>query len=166
MAEELEEAPKKGKPWLIPVVVALLLGVGGTVAVTKSEALRQTIGLAPAAAAATVESTEAAEPPQEFGVFMTMDGIVVNPKDTDGRRYFMIRVGVEAEDEATLTRLSELGPATTDAIIDLMSKKTVEELSSLGMRDSLKVSVRDRFNTILGEDGPVSRIYFTQYVLQ
>lgn len=165
MAEELEEAPKKGKPWLIPVVVALLLGVGGTVAVTQSDALRQTIGLAPAAAAAPVEAAETA-PPEEFGVFMDLDGIVVNPRDTDGRRYFMIRVGVEAEDQKTLDRLGELGPATTDAIIDLMSKKTVEELSDIAQRDSLKDSVRDRFNTILGEDGPVSRIYFTQYVLQ
>ena len=56
MAEELEEAPKKGKPWLIPVVVALALGIGGTIAVTQNDALRETIGLAPTAAAATVAS--------------------------------------------------------------------------------------------------------------
>lgn len=165
MADETPETPQKGKPWMIPVILAILLG-GGAAFVTQNEALRQVVGLAPAAAAATPAAEEVAAPPAEYGVFMDLDGIVVNPRDTDGRRYFMIRVGVEAENQKTLDRLGELGPATTDAIIDLMSKKTVDELADIAKRDSLKDSVRDRFNAMLGEDGPVSRIYFTQYVLQ
>ena len=163
MAEELEEAPaKKGKPWLIPVVVAVLLGSGGAAAVTQNDTLRQSVGLSVAAP----DTSAAAAEPEEFGVFLDMDGIVVNPRDTDGRRYFMIRVGVEAEDQKTLDRLGELGPATTDAIIGLISEMTVDELADITLRDQIKDAVRDRFNAILGEDGPVTRIYFTQYVLQ
>ena len=95
-----------------------------------------------------------------------MPGIVVNPLGTDGRRYLMVKVGVEADDAATLARLDEMSPAATDAVIGLMSAMRVEQLSDVARRDSLKEDVRRQFNAILGEDGPVTRVYFTQYVLQ
>lgn len=155
-----DETPKKGKRWLIPVVVAVLAGSAGAAAFTQNDALRQSVGLA-------ADSTAAeAEAPVEYGEFFEMPGIVVNPRGTDGRRYFMVKVGVEAKEMETLDRLDVLGPAATDAVIDLMSKQGVEELSDISRRDSLKEAIRTRFNDLLGDDGPVSRIYFTQYVLQ
>ena len=156
-----DEPVKKGKKWLIPLLVAVIAASAGAAAVTQNDALRQTVGLSVAP-----PDTTATEAPVEYGVFMDMDGIVVNPRDSDGRRYFMVRVGVEAEDQKALDRLDELGPAATDAVIGLMAAMTVEELADITRRDSLKDALRDRFNGILGDDGPVSRIYFTQYVLQ
>ena len=161
-ADDPKEAPaKKGKTWLIPLLMAVVAASAGAAAVTQSDTLRQTVGLSVAP-----PDTSATEAPVEYGVFMDMDGIVVNPKGSDGRRYFMVRVGVEAESQKTLDRLGELGPAATDAVIGLMAELTVEELADITRRDALKEALRDRFNAILGDDGPVSRIYFTQYVLQ
>ena len=150
-------APSK-KRWLVPVV-ALLLGAGGVLAFTQPAMLGGLTGAAPDAQAAEPE-------PVEFGEFSEMPGIVVNPKGTDGRRYLMVKVGAEAADAATLKRLEEMSPAATDAVIGLLAGLRVSELTDIARRDSLKESIRARFNDMLGDDGPVTRVYFTQYVLQ
>ncbi|WP_412061178.1 flagellar basal body-associated protein FliL [Rubrivirga sp. IMCC45206] len=152
------KAPRSKKAFLIPVL-ALLIGAGGAVAVAQPEALLQLTGNAP-------PDSTAAPDPAEFGVFAELDAIVVNPQGTGGRRYLMIKLGVEAEEERTLARLDELQPAAVDAVHHLLSSETVEQLSDITLRDSLKENIRTQFNTMLGEDGPITRIYFTQYVLQ
>ncbi len=157
-ADAPAKAPRSKMAFLIPVV-ALLVGAGGAVAVAQPEALRQLTGSAPPDSSQT-------DVPVEFGEFTELDAIVVNPKGTGGRRYLMVKLGVEAEDEGTLARLDELQPAAVDAVLQLLSAETVERLSDITLRDSLKDEIRTRFNTMLGEDGPITRIYFTQYVLQ
>ena len=151
-------APKSKARLLVPVA-ALLVGGVGALAVTQPDALGR---LTMSAAAETAPQ----EAPVEFGVFSEMPGIVVNPRGTDGRRYFMVKIGVEADEEETLARLDEMAPAATDAVIGLMSALPVSELADVSRRDSLKEGVRAELNRILGEDGPVTRVYFTQYVLQ
>ena len=151
-------APSSKKRWLVPVA-ALLLGGGGVLAFTQPALLGGVTGGVPAAHAAEPE-------PVEFGEFSEMPGIVVNPMGTDGRRYLMVKIGAEAAEAATLERLDEMSPAATDAVIDLLGSLSVSELTDITRRDSLKESIRTRFNGMLGEDGPVTRIYFTQYVLQ
>ncbi len=152
--------PTRSKTWLIPVL-ALVLGGAGAAAVTQSDEIRASLLGAPVAADST-----APPPPVEFGEFTELDGIVVNPRGTDGRRYLMVKVGVEAEDAGTLKRLDALKPAATDAIIGMLSAQSVGVLGDITRRDSLKAELRARFNDMLGDDGPVSRVYFTQYVLQ
>jgi len=154
-----DDAPKKNGP-LAPIL-ALVVGVAATFGLTQFGPLAGILGTAPAAAA--VADTA---PPVEYGEFTELDGIVVNPRGTDGRRYFMVKVGVEAEDAKTLARLDVLRPAAVDAVIGLLSEQSVETLTDITKRDSLKTQILDRFNEMLGEEGPVSRIYFTQYVLQ
>ena len=136
MPAETPEAPTKGRSFLVPLL-ALIVGGVGAFGFTQADTLRTMIGGAPSAAAL------AGEVPIEYGEFAELDGIVINPADTDGRRYLMIKIGVEAEDAETLARLSDITK-----------------------RDSLKTEILDRFNRMLGEDGPVTRIYFTQFVLQ
>ena len=159
-ADVAAETPKpKSKMRLLIPIAALALGGVGAVAFTQPDVFRQ---VTMAAAAETGAEAE----PVEFGEFSEMPGIVVNPMGTDGRRYLMIKIGVEADDAETLTRLDEMSPAATDAVIGLMSALPVSRLSDISQRDSLKEGIRARFNEILGDDGPVTRVYFTQYVLQ
>lgn len=154
------DAPKK--KGALTVILALVVGVAATFGLTQFGPLAGVLGTAPAAAATVAD----APPPVEYGEFTELDGIVVNPRGTDGRRYLMVKVGVEAQDAKTLSRLDVLRPAAVDAVIELLSAQPVETLTDITRRDSLKAQILDQFNEMLGEDGPVSRIYFTQYVLQ
>lgn len=150
---------KKGKGLLVPVL-ALVVGIGGAIGATQLEPVRAMLGMAPTAVAPV------GEVPIEYGEFTELDGIVINPQGTDGRRYLMVKIGVEAEESATLARLDLLRPAAVDAVIDYMGAQPVDRLADIVYRDTLKAEIIDRFNAMLGEDGPVTRIYFTQYVLQ
>lgn len=156
-----DDAPAPGgKKWLIPVV-ALTIGVLGSLVVTRVPFFQEALGLVPAAAVADVEDA-----PIEYGVFAELDPIVINPRGSNGRRFLMVKVGVEAEEQKTLDRLGELMPATVDQVIEIFGELDVAELTDVTRRDSLKTSVQATIDEVLGDDGPVNRIYFTQYVLQ
>ena len=45
------------------------------------------------------------------------------------------------------------------------SERTVQELAEIAFRDGIKAELIERINGIL-EEGPIDRLYFTQYVLQ
>lgn len=145
---------------MVPVL-ALVVGIGGAVGATQLAPVRAMLGMAPPAMAVAAEDA-----PIEYGEFTELDGIVINPQGTDGRRYLMVKIGVEAEEAATLSRLDLLRPAAVDAVIDYMGAQPVPRLADITYRDTLKAEILDRFNAMLGDDGPVTRIYFTQYVLQ
>ena len=161
MASETTDAPSKKKGFLVPLL-ALLVGGALAVGLTQVGPVAALLGASPTAAAVT----DTTPPPPEYGAFAELPGIVVNPRGTGGRRYLMVKVGVEAEEPETLERLAELEPAAVDAVIDLLGAESVERLTDISRRDTLKTQILNRFNTMLGEDGPAARIYFTQYVLQ
>lgn len=155
------DTPKSRPAWILPLVT---LAVGGAAAfgALQTEQGRSMLGLVPAAEAGTVPE----EAPMEFGEFVELDAIVVNPRGSEGRRYMMLKLGVEAEEAETLEVLATRKPAVTDAVIDVIATQSARELDDITRRDSLKEAIRTRFNEILGEEGEVSRLYFTQYVLQ
>lgn len=137
------------------VAAAVALAAGGAAAYAQRDRLLEDDPEAPPE-----------EAPVELGAFHEMEGVVINPRGTAGQRYLMVKVGVEAESEKTLDRLKDIDPAARDAVLTLLADQTVSQLSDVTRRDTLKEQIRADLNRLLGEDGEVSRIYFTQYVLQ
>ena len=157
-ASDAAEAPpkKKGKAVLVlvPVLLAATVG-GGWLGVSRA-----------AAPAATEEAAEEAhaedeEPPS----FSELQGIVVNPAGTDGQRYLLVNAGFEMKDPATVEELGTREIVVRDAIVGILSRQTVPELSDVRRRDALKAEILAAVNETLRE-GEVKRFYFTQYVLQ
>ncbi len=157
------DAPKPGKRKLIlaaAVLVPTLLGAG--VAVSQHETMRGLLGVGDAPAEAEPDETAA---PVEYGAFSEIHGLIVNPAGSQGQRYLMVNVGFESQQEKALEALTAKEVAVRDAVLDILSKKTVDQLAAIGFRDSLKTEIRDTVNVILGPD-QIDRLYFTQYVLQ
>jgi flagellar FliL protein len=145
------DAPKKkGKLLLFLPVVALLLGGGG--------------GYYQYQKATALPEEEAAEAPVEYGAFTSLPGFIVNPAGSGGRRYLMVDLALEAADEATIEEITSREVVLRDAVVAILAAQTVEELASIADRTALKDSIQSRVNEIL--EGEVSRLYFTQYVLQ
>ncbi|MEP0548555.1 MAG: flagellar basal body-associated FliL family protein [Rhodothermales bacterium] len=157
-------APPKRR-W-IPIVAAIVVPavLGAWVAVSQQASLAAVLGGPAEEVALPVEEEPKAEP-TEYGEFLELQGLIVNPAGTEGLRYLMVHVGFESEQAKALEELTMKEIAVRDAVIKILSAKTVPQLSDIGRRDSLKVEIRDTVNGMLRE-GQIDRLYFTQYVLQ
>ncbi len=161
-APEAAEPPasggKKGKLVLAAVLVAAALGAG--VAYSQFGAVDRTAQkfLGPAEA-------EAEEAPTEYGEFMQIEPLVINPAGTGGSRYLMVNVGLESAEPAVLEEVALKDIVVRDLINDRLSTKTVEELANVGNREALKEELRALLNGVLAK-GEVDRLYFTQFMLQ
>lgn len=103
--------------------------------------------------------------PVEYGLFMEMQGLVVNPSGTEGRRYLMAHIGFESDEQDALEELKDREIVVRDVILRLLGRRTVAELSASEQRAELKEELRTAVNDVL-QEGAIDRLYFTQYVLQ
>ncbi len=105
------------------------------------------------------------EAPVEYGEFLELDNLIINPSGTDGTRYLMVKIAFESGEPAALEELTTKNVVVRDAILRFLQSKTVEELSAIDQREVIKEDLRIAMNDIL-EKGTITRLYFTQYVLQ
>lgn len=91
--------------------------------------------------------------------------LTVNLADPGGTRYLKIGMEVELNAPEAAQELTAQNARVRDAIILLLSSKTVAALSSPDGKVLLKNEVAARLNQILGEPRVV-RIFFTNFVFQ
>ena len=112
---------------------------------------------------AEAEEEEAAS--EEFGQFKVITDLLINPAGTNGKRFLMVNIGLESKSEDALAELDAKDAVIRDIFLQLLGRRTVEELSSVTAREQLKEELRVAVNGILKE-GTIDRLYFTQFVLQ
>ncbi|ARA94765.1 MAG: flagellar basal body protein FliL [Bacteroidetes bacterium] len=105
------------------------------------------------------------EAPVEYGEFTQLEGLIVNPAGTEGTRYLMISLGLEAPSAEVFAEISRKDIVVRDTVLKILGTRTVQELSQIESRDRLKTELRSAINGVLTE-GEISRLYFTQFVLQ
>ena len=145
---------------LAAVLVAAVLGAG--LAYSQFGALDRTARGLLGSDAAEAAGEDA---PIEYGEFTVIDGLVINPAGTDGARYLMVSVGLEAADPAVLEEVAGKDIVLRDAAIGLLSGKTIPVLADISQREGLKEELRALVNRTLRE-GEIDRLYFTQFMLQ
>lgn len=164
--EDLEESDGGGLlhllKFLVPIVL-VTLGGGGYLAYS------QYANLAEAAVSIGIDfgiaSKADGDEPIEYGEFMTIDDLLINPAGSNGKRFLVISLGVESKDADVLAELTQKDIVVRDAILGLLSKRTADELASIDLRGQLKEEVIGELNTIL-RNGEIDRLYFTQFLLQ
>ena len=77
----------------------------------------------------------------------------------------MVKIGLESDKAKALAEVTEKDVVVRDAILRNLSARRVDELGAIALRDQLKEDLREAINGVL-EDGEITRLYFTQYVLQ
>jgi flagellar protein FliL len=111
------------------------------------------------------DGKEALPKPVEYGQFMEIQGLVINPAESGGKRYLMLNLGLESSNAVTLGEIKQKEVVVRDTVLKVLGALTVDELANIAYRNDIKRRLRDAVNAVLGK-GEVSRIYFTQYVLQ
>ena len=95
----------------------------------------------------------------------TIDNLVLNPAGSGGTRFLLLSIAFEMKDASALESIKSRDAELRDAILVTLGAKTVEQLSDMVSRDSLKVELRTATAKALHTRG-VRRVYFPQFVIQ
>lgn len=161
-------------------VIQIVLAVGAFFVVKL--VLLPKVQANPAAAAEKKAEVKVEEKPKEI---VLIENLIVNPAGTNGTRYLSTSIGFEVEKEAVPEggksegegegegegkgaeggRIKQLTPVIRDILIAILSSRTLEELSSIEGKETVRKEILEKVQIALGEI-KLSKVYFVDYVLQ
>lgn len=97
-------------------------------------------------------------------VYVVKD-LIVNPAGTNGLRFLLTTIGLEVSSEQTVQELGKRDVQVHDAIIGILTSKTLPELDDFASRDSLKIQIKHEINGDL-TTGKVMNVYFSKFIIQ
>jgi flagellar FliL protein len=117
--------------------------------------------------ATTEKKPEVAESQiEEMGPMVQLEEIVVNPAGSMGRRFLVVKVALELSKAEIQPEVTRQMPVINDGMIKVLSSKTIEYLSNIADRDSLREELRLVVNDCLRGGTGVNKVFFTGFVLQ
>jgi flagellar protein FliL len=170
-----EAAPPKGKSSLkLMLILIASLAVGGSVGFL---AIGPVVGSKMAAPAgdAGEHGSEGKDKKAKGGghgggaeaesPLYNIENLVVNPAGTQGTRFLVVSIAIQITDGGDAAVLKERDPEVRDVLLHLLSSKSIDQLSNLVSRDSLKADIRLAVEGVIGE-GTVAKVFVPQFVLQ
>ena len=180
-----------GGPKPLPVILAIVAGLalgGGAGAFGVGPALASGIAPSPPAAHAKHHAGKSADadadssdaeaddegdaPAEKKGgkegtaaSVYTIDNLVLNPAGSGGTRFLLLSIAFEMKDAGALESIKTRDAELRDAVLVTLGSKTVEQLSEMTARDSLKTELRTATAKAL-HTRAVRRVYFPQFVIQ
>lgn len=158
MAEEQtkEEGKKSGgkKKLILILIPVLLLLIGGGAGAyffvfhKKSEA-KKAIPVAP----------------KKLGIMYDLGSFLVNLADKNANTYAKVSITIELSNQKVQEEVVKRLPIIKDAVINLLSSKTYNEIRTPEGKEELRLELIKRINAILVTGG-VQNIYFTQFIVQ
>lgn len=176
--ENATEAPPKRASKKIVLAVVLAAGAlvgGGAGAFFAGPKLAEMI-LGPADAAAaeahgpTTEEDHSGDSAHGGGhggggANYLIENLVLNPAQSGGTRFLMASVSFELSEEAALEGMKSRDAQVRDALLTVLGRKTVEDLTDIAGRDSLKSEMQTAVSAMFPK-GTVRGIYLPQFVIQ
>lgn len=101
----------------------------------------------------------------EAGIMFPLDLFTVNLLSESGRRYLKVEMNLELEGEELAHELETKKPILRDVIIRILSGKSLEEVSTIKGKETLKEEILSDLNRRV-KDGKIKNVYFTDFVVQ
>lgn len=108
---------------------------------------------------------EAAQGEGGGGLVYTIKDIVINPAGTSGSRFLSVSFGFDLAGNEVATQFEQREPLIRDALITIMSSKTVTQLTDAREKEITRLQIRKRLSDLL-KTGDITAVYFTDFVLQ
>ena len=99
------------------------------------------------------------------GSVYQLDQFIVNLLAQSGRRYLKTTISLEMTNPELQNEIVTKLPALRDTIIDILSSKSLEEVSTTRGREKIKEEIAQRLNGFL-VDGKIRNIFFVDYAIQ
>lgn len=100
----------------------------------------------------------------DVGVIYPLDVFTVNLVSDSGTKYLKCKIELEQNIETLTPELDKKIPIIKDKIIETLSSKSVEEISTGKGKERLKEEIINKINEVLN-DGFIKNIYFTDFVV-
>ncbi|MBF0623807.1 MAG: flagellar basal body-associated FliL family protein [Magnetococcales bacterium] len=149
---------------LIMVIPALLIGLGGGYFLGSSLTQAQQEETAKKDPDAEQEKTPKSEA-EMVGDIFKLEPFVVNLNEPRGNRYLKATVQLEMDTPTLQAELERRTPQLRDVILQLLTSKTTQDLQAVDGKFKLREDVLSRINALL-VNGSVTRVYFTEFVIQ
>lgn len=94
-----------------------------------------------------------------------LDPFTVNLADPVGNRYLRIRLALDLSSLELEAEVARKIPQLKDALLLLLSSKSFAEINSMEGKLKMKSQILHRVNQII-TSGPVTTVYFTEFVIQ
>jgi len=98
-------------------------------------------------------------------IIYAVKDIVINPAGTGGTRYLSVSFGFELESDVLATEFEEREMVVRDALITILSSKTVAQLTDPKQKEIVRYQVKKRLEQLLDTD-ELAGVYYTDFVLQ
>lgn len=99
------------------------------------------------------------------GLIFSVDDMIVNPAQTNGKMLLLASLGLAVESEESKKALEEKQVIVKDAILGVLSSKNVNQLSSTTYRDTLKIEIIKKLSAQM-PGSKVKNIYFSKFIIQ
>jgi len=157
--EKQEETGKKAFPLkLVIIVVLVLLVAGGGFMVWKKMS-------APKEKGQIVAIKEKDKGKPDMGPIYPMETFIVNLLDQTGKRYLKIQIQLELDNEAVKQEIDRRMPQFKDAIISLLSSKSIPDINSVEGKMQLRAELAALFNQYL-KSGKITNVFFMDFIIQ
>lgn len=94
-----------------------------------------------------------------------IEDLVVNPAGSGGMRYLAASIGLRSNLDGFMVSMKSSEAPVKDALIRILSSKTVEELADVSLRESMREEILGEVQRIT-PDEDVDAVYFMRFVLQ
>lgn len=154
---------------LIGILVAVMLGGGGDEEAHNEpqvEAIQEQVPTQQAAKiivgnTVTARSSDRLKPGP---IYPLPTDFTVNLMTQTGKRYLKASISLEIDKPETEPEITTKLPIITDTIIEILSSKSLEDVSTAKGKNRVKDEIVKRINEFL-LDGQVKDLFFTQFVV-
>jgi len=102
---------------------------------------------------------------ESISMVYAVKDIVVNPAGTGGTRFLSVSFGFELGSSELVTEFTEREPVVRDALITILSSKTVAQLTDAKQKEITRYQVKKRLEKLMDTD-EITGVYYTDFVLQ
>jgi flagellar protein FliL len=112
------------------------------------------------------DAKKPAVPARKFGKVIALEPVVVNLAQSEGRRYLKATVHLEVpEEEKVVKEVEARKPQLLDLLVNLLSKKTLTEVTAPEGLDALRAEILERMVQAVGKEH-VRQVFVTEFVVQ
>lgn len=105
------------------------------------------------------------ETKSDLGPMLPIEEVLVNVAGTKGRRFFKTSLQLEMEGDDIEKTAPARMPVLRGRVIDVLSSKSLDELTAPGARDSLKAELLETLNAEVS-GGDFRNLFFTEFLVQ